>query len=288
MHIVRGFHHHRRIPPFYIRNEGKSRGASGGRYRPKPLLTPEQEELRDYCKHTTTLAATEFIDPSALPPITPQQVRADLASDHDLRWRVFKRDGYRCLACGADTDLTVDHIVPVTQGGTNDQSNLQTVCRRCNSRKGATTASYLPPSGEQLDAELQQLASEIREGIGNLRRMYAERAEWAPRYFAGWQERADQLVQNRLIAADAATPLTRMTAETRIRKIEEEARADGLPEPGSPRFWTILDKRRDEVRDLQQQLEHAIRRFEDTIRRHEQREHERENLDRQAVEPDLE
>lgn len=32
-------------------------------------------------------------------------------------------------------DLTVDHIVPLSQGGTNDHSNLQVLCRPCNSAK---------------------------------------------------------------------------------------------------------------------------------------------------------
>lgn len=49
---------------------------------------------------------------------------------------VFDRDGYRCLHCGTRRRLTVDHIHPVSRGGTNDMSNLQTLCASCNSRKG--------------------------------------------------------------------------------------------------------------------------------------------------------
>jgi 5-methylcytosine-specific restriction endonuclease McrA len=29
----------------------------------------------------------------------------------------------------------VDHVVPLSQGGTNETSNLQTLCRRCHARK---------------------------------------------------------------------------------------------------------------------------------------------------------
>ena len=50
---------------------------------------------------------------------------------------VFARNGYACIACGSQDDLTVDHIVPWSKGGTNDMDNLQTLCRSCNSRKGA-------------------------------------------------------------------------------------------------------------------------------------------------------
>ena len=49
---------------------------------------------------------------------------------------VYMRDGFRCRSCGATTDLTVDHIVPLVRGGTNELRNLQTLCRSCNSRKG--------------------------------------------------------------------------------------------------------------------------------------------------------
>lgn len=57
------------------------------------------------------------------------------------RWRVFARDGHRCVCCGADPKvdpsvrLEIDHIVPVSKGGTNEESNLRTLCRACNAGK---------------------------------------------------------------------------------------------------------------------------------------------------------
>lgn len=56
--------------------------------------------------------------------------------DPEVRWAVFRRDGYACLRCGSDSDLTIDHIHPVALGGTNHPSNLQTLCRSCNAGKG--------------------------------------------------------------------------------------------------------------------------------------------------------
>lgn len=53
-----------------------------------------------------------------------------------LRLQVYKADKYRCVHCGGNEDLSVDHIKPVALGGTNERSNLQTLCQPCNSRKG--------------------------------------------------------------------------------------------------------------------------------------------------------
>ena len=54
-----------------------------------------------------------------------------------LRQQVLERDGGRCLTCGATTDLTIDHIVSLARGGSDEIDNLQTLCRSCNSRKNA-------------------------------------------------------------------------------------------------------------------------------------------------------
>jgi len=50
---------------------------------------------------------------------------------------LIERDGYYCRQCYSTESLTVDHIHPVIKGGQNLMSNLQILCRSCNSRKGA-------------------------------------------------------------------------------------------------------------------------------------------------------
>ena len=54
-----------------------------------------------------------------------------------VRHEVFKRDGYKCKTCLSTKMLSVDHIVSIRLGGSNEMSNLQTLCLSCNSRKGA-------------------------------------------------------------------------------------------------------------------------------------------------------
>lgn len=54
-----------------------------------------------------------------------------------LRRAVYQRDGYHCLRCGATAGLSLDHIIPWSQGGPDTFDNLQTLCGPCNSSKGA-------------------------------------------------------------------------------------------------------------------------------------------------------
>lgn len=56
-----------------------------------------------------------------------------------VRTLVYRRDGYACVECAEDdiTRLSIDHRIPVTLGGSNDTENLRTLCKRCNSSKGA-------------------------------------------------------------------------------------------------------------------------------------------------------
>ena len=56
---------------------------------------------------------------------------------HAKRKAVFERDMYRCVTCGTHLDLTIDHKRPVSLGGGDELSNLQTMCMPCNAKKGA-------------------------------------------------------------------------------------------------------------------------------------------------------
>lgn len=53
-----------------------------------------------------------------------------------LMLALIDRDGYGCKQCGTQDDLTIDHIVPVSKGGSDDPDNLQLLCQNCNSQKG--------------------------------------------------------------------------------------------------------------------------------------------------------
>lgn len=51
--------------------------------------------------------------------------------------------GNKCLSCGrSDISIAMDHIVPLSIGGTNTKDNVQPLCKSCNSRKGTKTIDY--------------------------------------------------------------------------------------------------------------------------------------------------
>lgn len=42
----------------------------------------------------------------------------------------------KCLVCGTDENITKDHIVPLSRGGTDYIENIQPLCHSCNASKG--------------------------------------------------------------------------------------------------------------------------------------------------------
>lgn len=59
-----------------------------------------------------------------------------------LRYEVLRRDNHACRYCGAtapDVKLTIDHVVPVALGGTNEPSNLVAACVDCNGGKSSSS-----------------------------------------------------------------------------------------------------------------------------------------------------
>lgn len=60
----------------------------------------------------------------------------------NLREKVFARDKYRCVVCGSTENLTIDHRIPYSKGGTTEMSNLQTLCESCNQKKADSSLTY--------------------------------------------------------------------------------------------------------------------------------------------------
>lgn len=53
-----------------------------------------------------------------------------------IRAKIFKRDNYTCRYCGERAGkLECDHIIPISRGGNNNETNLVTACFVCNRSK---------------------------------------------------------------------------------------------------------------------------------------------------------
>jgi len=52
------------------------------------------------------------------------------------RFNVFLRDRFECQYCGADEDLTFDHVIPRSRGGRTTWDNVVAACAPCNLLKG--------------------------------------------------------------------------------------------------------------------------------------------------------
>ncbi len=69
----------------------------------------------------------------------------DRVPGHTLRFNrrnLFARDGHRCQYCGwhgPPHQLSIDHVVPRSQGGRTTWENVVCCCMKCNTRKGGRT-----------------------------------------------------------------------------------------------------------------------------------------------------
>ena len=53
-----------------------------------------------------------------------------------IRKRIYRRDKFRCVICHSRIDLEIDHILPISRGGSaDDEKNLQLLCRDHHLRK---------------------------------------------------------------------------------------------------------------------------------------------------------
>lgn len=65
-----------------------------------------------------------------------------------VRFKIYHRDDWRCWFCGTRTEICTDkkgkdctneasleHLNPVSRGGSDNESNLVTACRTCNTQK---------------------------------------------------------------------------------------------------------------------------------------------------------
>lgn len=69
-----------------------------------------------------------------------QKIQRNRNISLSTRTDIFERDNYTCQICGKNkhddgVKLEIDHIIPVSRGGSDNINNLQTLCFECNRGK---------------------------------------------------------------------------------------------------------------------------------------------------------
>jgi ATP adenylyltransferase len=124
----------KRMPGAVLRRRGMV-DCQGGAYSIPgfdDMTATERHELIELCH----AKVDEFLE-KRTDPWSHRRKSAGYVSG-TLRYEVLKRAAFRCELCGAsaeDRALEVDHIVPRNFGGSDDLSNLQSLCYSCNAMK---------------------------------------------------------------------------------------------------------------------------------------------------------
>lgn len=82
-----------------------------------------------------------------------------------LRFKIFNRDGFACVYCGArpPTILHIDHVIPVANGGPTVEDNLVTACADCNMGKATTlVAAPTSKSAKEKRAEIAERSAQLK------------------------------------------------------------------------------------------------------------------------------
>ena len=113
--------------------ENKDGSVFGG-YRPAPIPPP-----------TTLNPLVPEHDPRPKPmapfqgsPTTKPEPKLRKPISRAVKKFVWQRDSGRCTECGSKKNLEFDHIIPVSEDGSNTERNLQLLCQSCNRKKGAS------------------------------------------------------------------------------------------------------------------------------------------------------
>jgi pyruvate/2-oxoglutarate dehydrogenase complex dihydrolipoamide acyltransferase (E2) component len=147
-----------------------------------------------------------------------------------LRFEIFKRDGFRCIYCGAtpmQKALHVDHVVAVADGGGDTPENLVTACADCNLGKGAVPLErkkLATPVATEAD---EDHADQIREYLRLQREIQGARKEAVNAIADYWEERIGGMtvaMYDRLLQLIAEWPYQKL-----IEAIDITARKLGTP-----------------------------------------------------------
>lgn len=100
-----------------------------------PLISPRNRELAQHYLSRLDTRIRDLEQAEAEKSYTEKRRKRFNKVRAGLMLKVIERDGYQCTKCGGTDDLSLDHIHPLSKGGSDDLENLQILCRKHNSQK---------------------------------------------------------------------------------------------------------------------------------------------------------
>jgi 5-methylcytosine-specific restriction endonuclease McrA len=140
---------HQRDHDRYIANPEPKRARERARHARNPAIKRMNERARRIAKpdqwkaEASAWRAKNYQRIKGYQKISKARRRTAQGNFTAAEWRdLCARYGNKCLACGSEGPLTVDHVIPISKGGTNDITNLQPLCLSCNLHKHEKTIDY--------------------------------------------------------------------------------------------------------------------------------------------------
>lgn len=117
-------------------------------------------------KHLANYNAWRKMNPEAARAIWHRRKAKLMEAGGDFskeQWVLIKAHyapGGFCPCCSEKLPLTIDHVIPIAQGGMNHIGNIQPLCQPCNSQKGSRRIDdFRPDGGEFAKALMQEVAA---------------------------------------------------------------------------------------------------------------------------------
>jgi 5-methylcytosine-specific restriction endonuclease McrA len=100
------------------------------------LLLKDKAEVIEHGDWELHSASASLTRPVVIRLVSYVRIPRDTHRRKITRRAVFARDNWTCQYCGARSNLTVDHVIPRSKGGSSNWDNIVASCAPCNRRKG--------------------------------------------------------------------------------------------------------------------------------------------------------
>jgi len=101
------------------------------------LVLKQRAEVLEHSEWALHAENLTMPRPMVIRLVTYVRIPRDAHSRKITRRAIFARDSWTCQYCGSERgNLTIDHVIPRSKGGSSSWDNIVTCCAPCNRRKG--------------------------------------------------------------------------------------------------------------------------------------------------------